>query len=89
MTGEITLSGQVFPVGGIKEKVLVAHRCGQTRVNLPQENCKQVDEEIGDDLRRAVTVDYVTQIDELLTWRWGARCRRTVWRTRAPRRVVS
>ena len=74
MTGEITLSGQVLPVGGVKEKVLAAHRGGLARVILPRRNQKQVDEELGDDLRRMVAVDYVTQIDELLwTWRCGAR----------------
>ena len=67
MTGEITLSGQVLPVGGIKEKVLAAHRCGIARVVLPQQNQKQVDEDLGDDLRRAVEVHYVTQVDDLLT----------------------
>ena len=66
LTGEITLSGQVLPVGGIKEKVLAAHRPGLTRVILPRQNRKQVDEELGDDLRRAVAVDYVTRVDELL-----------------------
>ena len=66
MSGEITLAGQVLPVGGVKEKVLAAHRCGLTRVVLPQQNKKQVDEELGDDLRRAVAVHYVTRLDELL-----------------------
>ena len=66
MTGEITLSGQVLPVGGIKEKVLAAYRYGVARVVLPQQNRKQVDEDLGDDLRRAVEVHYVTQIDDLL-----------------------
>ena len=65
MTGEITLSGRILPVGG-KEKVLAVHRYGLARVVLPRENRKQVDEELGDDLRRAVAVHYVTQIDELL-----------------------
>ena len=50
MTGEITLSGQVLPVGGIKEKVLAAYRHGVARVVLPQQNRKQVDEDLGDDL---------------------------------------
>ena len=66
MTGEITLGGQVLPVGAIKEKVLAAHRYGLARVVLPHQNKKQADEQLGDDLRRAIAVDYVTQIDELL-----------------------
>ena len=66
MTGEMTLSGHVLPVGGIAEKVLAAHRCGLARVILPERNRKQVDEDLGDDLRRAVAVDYVTRVDELL-----------------------
>ena len=66
MTGEIGLGGQVLPVGGIKEKVLAAHRRGLARVVLPLGNRKQVDEDLGDDLRRAVAVDYVAGIDELL-----------------------
>ena len=57
MTGELTLSGQVLPVGGIAEKVLAAHRCGLARVILPERNRKQVDEDLDDELRRAVAVD--------------------------------
>ena len=66
MTGEITLSGQVLPVAGIREKVLAAHRYGLARVILPRQNQKHVDEELGDDLPCAVAIDYVTRIDELL-----------------------
>ena len=66
MTGEITLGGQVLPVGGIAEKVLAAHRGGLARVILPRRNRAQVDEDLGDSLRRAVEVDYVTHVDELL-----------------------
>ena len=66
MTGEITLFGQMLPVGGIKEKVLAAHRCGLAPVVLPHQNKKQVDEVLGDDLRHAVEVHYVTRVDDLL-----------------------
>ena len=66
MTGEITLGGHVLPVGAIKEKVLAAHRYGLARVVLPHRNKKQVDEQLGDDLRLAVAIDYVTRIDEVL-----------------------
>ena len=66
MTGEVTLSGQVLPVGGIAAKVLAAHRCGLAGVILPRGNEREVDEELGEELRRAVEVHYVTRIDELL-----------------------
>ena len=66
MTGEITLAGQVLPVAGIREKLLAAHRCGLARVILPSQNRKHVDEELGDGLRCAVTIEYVTRIHELL-----------------------
>ena len=66
MTGEITLSGQVLPVGGIRDKVLAAHRCGLTRVILPHRNRQQVDEMLGGDLPRTLEVLYVTGIDGLL-----------------------
>ena len=66
MSGEITLAGQVLPVGGIAAKVLAAHRAGLARILLPQPNRKQVDEDLGDELRRAVEIDYVTRLDELL-----------------------
>ena len=66
MTGEITLSGQVLPVAGIREKVLAAHRYGLARIILPQQNKRQVEEDLGDDLRRVVDVHYVAQVEDLL-----------------------
>lgn len=66
MTGEITLSGQVLPVGAVKEKVLAARRRGLTAVVLPRQNEQEVDEELDEDVRRQLTVHYVRRIDELL-----------------------
>jgi ATP-dependent Lon protease len=66
MTGEITLSGKVLPVGGIKEKVLAARRVGIRRVILPRQNEKSVIEDIGEDLRRDLTIHLVSTIDEVV-----------------------
>ena len=55
MTGEITLSGQVFPVGGIKEKVLAAHRAGIRRIVLPAQNEPDA-EEIPEDVRTELEI---------------------------------
>jgi ATP-dependent Lon protease len=66
MTGEITLSGRVLPVGGIKEKVLAARRLGIREVILPRQNEKNVNEDLTEELRRELTVHYVTAVDEVL-----------------------
>ncbi len=66
MTGEITLSGHVLPVGGIKEKVLAARRVGIREVILPRQNQKHVDEDLTEDLRREMTIHYVQRVDEVL-----------------------
>jgi ATP-dependent Lon protease len=66
MTGEITLSGRVLPIGGVKEKVLAARRVGIREVILPKANAKNVDEDLTPELRRDMTVHLVTSIDEVL-----------------------
>jgi ATP-dependent Lon protease len=66
MTGEITLSGRVLPVGGIKEKVLAARRAGLHTVILPRQNAKHVNEDLTEELRRGLTVYYVDEMDEVL-----------------------
>ena len=65
MTGEITLSGLVLPVGGIKEKVLAAHRAGLHRVILPRENEKDL-EDLPDHVKREMTFVLVERIEEVL-----------------------
>jgi ATP-dependent Lon protease len=66
MTGEITLSGNVLPVGGIKEKVLAAKRAGVREVILSTENKMNVEEDITPEQLEGVTMHYVTTIDEVL-----------------------
>jgi ATP-dependent Lon protease len=66
MTGEITLSGNVLPVGGIKEKVLAAKRAGVRDVILSAENKMNVEEDITPEQLAGVTMHYVTTIDEVL-----------------------
>ncbi len=66
MTGEITLSGRVLPVGGIKEKVLAARRMGIREVVLPKQNEKNVLEDLTPLQRVDLIVHYVTTIDEAL-----------------------
>ena len=66
MTGEITLSGRVLPIGGVKEKVLAARRVGITEVILPKQNGKNVNEDLTPELRQGLTVHLVSTIDEVL-----------------------
>ena len=65
MTGEITLSGGVLPVGGIKEKVLAAHRAGITKVILPKENERDL-EDVPEDVRSELSFVTVETIEEVL-----------------------
>jgi ATP-dependent Lon protease len=66
MTGEITLSGRVLPVGGIKEKVLAARRHGIVDIALPRQNEKNIKEDLTEELRHDLTIHYVTHIEEVL-----------------------
>ena len=66
MTGEITLSGNVLPVGGIKEKVLAAKRAGVHDVILPAENQMNVEEDLTPEQLENIGIHYVKTIDEVL-----------------------
>jgi ATP-dependent Lon protease len=65
MTGEITLRGSVLPVGGIKEKVLAAHRAGIRRVILPDRNRKDM-VDIPESVRKDLELVFVKRIQEAL-----------------------
>jgi ATP-dependent Lon protease len=66
MTGELTLSGRVLPIGGVKEKVLAARRLGIHEVILPKLNAKNVNEDLTPELRKDLTIHLVSTIDEVL-----------------------
>jgi ATP-dependent Lon protease len=87
MTGEITLSGRVLPVGGIKEKVLAARRVGIREVILPRQNEKNVVEDLNDDLRREMTIHYVHSVDEVLLLALMPVTKATKVERKSPRRV--
>ena len=66
MTGEITLSGNVLPVGGIKEKFLAARRAGIQTIILPAENRQDVEEDLTPELIEGVTIHYASRIEDVL-----------------------
>ncbi|MPN48104.1 Lon protease 1 [bioreactor metagenome] len=65
MTGEITLRGRVLPVGGIKEKVLAAHRVGIKKIIMPKENKRDMDD-IPNNVKRSLEFVLVEHMDEVL-----------------------
>ena len=66
MTGEVTLLGQVLPVGGIKEKILAAHRAGVRTVILPSANAKDYKEDVPEETRKELKAHFVKSADEVL-----------------------
>jgi ATP-dependent Lon protease len=77
MTGEITLSGAVLPVGGIKEKILAAHRAGIKKVILPKENERDL-QDVPEDVRGELTFVPVETVEEVLKEALGIELPRTV-----------
>jgi ATP-dependent Lon protease len=65
MTGEITLRGEVLPIGGLKEKLLAAHRGGIKLVLIPQENAKDL-ADIPDNIKNRLDIHPVKWIDQVL-----------------------
>jgi ATP-dependent Lon protease len=68
MTGEVSLAGRVLPVGGIKEKVLAAHRAGLRTVILPRRNAKSLLEDVPEPVREVMTFKLADSVDQVLDW---------------------
>ncbi len=66
MTGEMTLTGQVTAIGGVKEKVLAAHRAGVTTVILPEENKKDYFEDVPEEIRAQLTAHFVNKAEQVI-----------------------
>ncbi len=66
MTGEVSLSGNVLPIGGLKEKLIAAHKAGMTKVLIPAKNYERDLEDIPNEVREALKIVGVTRIEEVL-----------------------
>jgi len=65
MTGEITLRGRILPIGGLKEKILAAHRAGIRKVLVPEENAKDI-QDVPAEVMKAIQVETVAHMDDVL-----------------------
>ena len=73
MTGEITLRGKVLPIGGLKEKLLAAHRAGIFEAIVPEENRKDL-ADLPELLKTSMKLYFVEEMDQVLNWRLRVSC---------------
>ena len=66
MTGEISLVGQVLPVGGLKEKILAAHRAGIKTIIAPEANRPDIEENVPESVKTGIRFVYVEEVREVL-----------------------
>jgi ATP-dependent Lon protease len=67
MTGEVTLQGHVLPIGGVKQKVMAAHRVGIREVILPIRNEPDIDD-IPEHIREEMTIHLAKTVDQVIGW---------------------
>ena len=67
MTGEISLVGQVLPVGGLKEKILAAHRAGIKRILAPAANRADIEENVPESVKTGIELVYVDSVRQVLS----------------------
>ena len=67
MTGEVTLRGKVLPIGGVKQKLLAAHRAGLTEIILPYRNEADLDD-LPQSVREAMTIHLAKDVRQVLDW---------------------
>ena len=65
MTGEVTLSGRVLPIGGVKQKLLAAHRAGLTEILIPARNEPDLDD-VPEEVRKALTIHPLADVRDVL-----------------------
>ncbi len=70
MTGELTLTGEVFPIGGVREKLIAARRAGIREILLPEDNRGEF-EEVPEHVRRGLKVHFVTRFDDVVPYLFG------------------
>ncbi len=78
MTGEVTLRGLVLPIGGLKEKLLAAHRAGIKKVLIPIENKKDL-AEVPDSIKKNMEIIAVKNVDEVLKIALTKNLKRVEW----------
>ena len=66
MTGEVTLTGKVLPIGGLKEKLIAAYKAGVTKALIPQKNYERDLEDIPKEVKRNMTIIGVSHVKEVL-----------------------
>jgi ATP-dependent Lon protease len=81
MTGEMTLRGQVLPVGGIKEKIIAAHRAGIKKVILPTRNQKDVEGDVPVNVKNEIDFVYANSVFDVLL---GAFEGEKIWKSSTP-----